>query len=84
MKNIPDGYNVGFNPGRVAGQGVMHCHVHVIPRYHGDTDNPHGGVPGCCPEVGALRLALDLSLTGVHVLPPVRNLITGSEEHGIR
>ena len=45
-KYAPDGYNVGFNAGRVAGQGVMHCHVHVIPRYHGDTDNPRGGVRG--------------------------------------
>jgi diadenosine tetraphosphate (Ap4A) HIT family hydrolase len=45
-KYSPDGYNVGFNAGRVAGQGVMHCHVHVIPRYRGDTDNPHGGVRG--------------------------------------
>jgi diadenosine tetraphosphate (Ap4A) HIT family hydrolase len=45
-KYSPDGYNVGFNSGRVAGQGVMHCHVHVIPRYHGDIDNPHGGVRG--------------------------------------
>jgi diadenosine tetraphosphate (Ap4A) HIT family hydrolase len=45
-KHSPDGYNVGFNAGRVAGQGVMHCHVHVIPRYHGDTDNPHRGVWG--------------------------------------
>jgi len=45
-KYSPDGYNVGFNAGRVAGQGVMHCHVHVIPRYHGDADNPHGGVRG--------------------------------------
>ena len=45
-KYSPDGYNVGFNAGSVAGQGVMHCHVHIIPRYHGDTDNPHGGVRG--------------------------------------
>jgi len=48
-KYTPDGYNVGFNVGRVAGQGVMHCHVHIIPRYRGDTDNPHGGVRGVIP-----------------------------------
>ena len=40
----PDGYNIGYNIGAVAGQTVMHCHCHVIPRYAGDTDNPKGGV----------------------------------------
>ncbi len=40
----PAGYNIGFNVGAVAGQTVMHCHCHVIPRYAGDTDNPRGGV----------------------------------------
>lgn len=29
----PDGFNVGFNAGRPAGQTVMHLHLHVIPRY---------------------------------------------------
>lgn len=32
----PDGYNVGFNCGRWAGQEVMHCHAHLIPRFAGD------------------------------------------------
>lgn len=40
----PDGYNIGYNVGEVAGQSVMHCHCHLIPRYKGDTDNPKGGV----------------------------------------
>ena len=40
----PDGYNIGFNAGVDAGQSVMHCHMHVIPRYHGDTLNPRGGI----------------------------------------
>ena len=40
----PDGYNIGFNAGVDAGQSVMHCHMHVIPRYHGDTINPRGGI----------------------------------------
>ena len=39
----PDGYNVGFNAGEVAGQTVMHLHVHVIPRYRGDMPDPRGG-----------------------------------------
>ena len=45
----PAGYTIGFNVGAVAGQGVMHCHCHVIPRYRGDTDNPRGGVQGVIP-----------------------------------
>ena len=40
----PDGYNIGVNVGRVAGQTVMHMHVHVIPRYKGDIPDPRGGV----------------------------------------
>jgi diadenosine tetraphosphate (Ap4A) HIT family hydrolase len=40
----PDGYNIGFNVGVAAGQTVMHCHCHVIPRYAGDVPNPRGGV----------------------------------------
>jgi diadenosine tetraphosphate (Ap4A) HIT family hydrolase len=29
----PDGYNVGWNSGAVAGQEVFHAHMHVIPRF---------------------------------------------------
>jgi diadenosine tetraphosphate (Ap4A) HIT family hydrolase len=32
----PDGYNIGFNVGAWAGQTIMHCHAHIIPRYAGD------------------------------------------------
>lgn len=46
----PDGYNIGFNVGEAAGQTVMHLHVHVIPRYRGDMDDPRGGVRGVIPE----------------------------------
>lgn len=45
----PAGYNVGFNAGRAAGQTVMHLHVHVIPRYVGDVEDPRGGVRGVIP-----------------------------------
>jgi len=45
----PDGYNVGFNAGRAAGQTVMHLHIHVIPRYTGDMHDPRGGVRGVIP-----------------------------------
>ncbi len=45
----PDGYNIGFNAGEAAGQTVMHLHVHVIPRYAGDVDDPRGGVRWVLP-----------------------------------
>ena len=48
-KNI-SGFNVGFNSGEDAGQTVMHCHIHLIPRRHGDMENPRGGVRGVIPE----------------------------------
>ena len=41
-----DGYNIGINIGKVAGQTVMHLHIHIIPRYTGDVPNPKGGVRG--------------------------------------
>jgi diadenosine tetraphosphate (Ap4A) HIT family hydrolase len=43
------GFNVGINAGKVAGQTIMHCHVHLIPRREGDTENPRGGVRGVIP-----------------------------------
>ena len=46
----PDGYNVGLNCGEVSGQTVLHVHIHVIPRYAGDMENPRGGVRGVIPS----------------------------------
>ncbi|MCK4864488.1 MAG: HIT family protein [Gammaproteobacteria bacterium] len=40
----PDGYNIGINVGEAAGQSVHHLHVHVMPRYKGDVEDPRGGV----------------------------------------
>jgi diadenosine tetraphosphate (Ap4A) HIT family hydrolase len=48
----PDGYNLGVNDGATAGQTVMHLHVHLIPRYRGDSDDPRGGVRHCIPGRG--------------------------------
>ena len=46
----PDGYNIGWNCGQVAGQTIFHCHMHLIPRYQGDVENPIGGVRGVIPN----------------------------------
>lgn len=46
----PDGFNVGFNVGKDSGQTIFHTHIHVIPRYKGDTENPRGGVRGVIPS----------------------------------
>ena len=43
-KHSPDGYNVGVNVGKAAGQSRMHVHVHLIPRYKGDVPDAAGGV----------------------------------------
>lgn len=43
-RHSPDGYNIGVNVGRAAGQSRMHVHVHLIPRYTGDIADPAGGV----------------------------------------
>lgn len=46
----PDGYNVGFNVGAAAGQTVDHLHIHVIPRYMGDVNDPRGGIRHVIPD----------------------------------
>ena len=44
------GFNIGINQGIVAGQTIMHCHIHLIPRRKNDTKNPRGGVRGVIPS----------------------------------
>ena len=43
------GFNIGTNAGKIAGQSIMHCHIHIIPRRKGDVDNPQGGVRAVIP-----------------------------------
>ena len=45
----PDGYNLGVNIGEAAGQTIAHLHIHLIPRYKGDVENPRGGVRNIKP-----------------------------------
>jgi len=44
-KYSPGGYNIVANVGEAAEQKVMHCHIHIIPRYD-DPNNPPGGIKG--------------------------------------
>ncbi len=44
-----EGFNIGTNSGKIAGQSIMHCHIHLIPRRKNDVDNPQGGVRGVVP-----------------------------------
>ena len=46
----PDGFNIGINIGEEAGQTVHHVHIHLIPRFKGDVDDPRGGVRGVIPN----------------------------------
>ena len=46
----PDGYNIGVNVSEAAGQGIFHVHIHLIPRYAGDSVRPQGGVRQILPE----------------------------------
>ncbi len=48
----PDGFNIGINNGEKAGQTIFHAHIHVIPRYSGDVDNPRGGIRHVIPGKG--------------------------------
>jgi diadenosine tetraphosphate (Ap4A) HIT family hydrolase len=43
-RHSPQGYNIGVNVGKAAGQNRMHVHVHLIPRYAGDLPDARGGV----------------------------------------
>ncbi len=55
----PDGYNIGINVGHWAGQSIHHLHIHVIPRYKGDVENPKGGVRGVIPHNKLYQLSTD-------------------------
>ena len=50
LDNEITGFNVGVNIGKDAGQSIMHCHLHLIPRRKGDVEDPRGGVRGVIPE----------------------------------
>ena len=43
-------FNIGTNAGKISGQSIMHCHIHIIPRRDGDVENPQGGVRSVIPN----------------------------------
>ena len=47
--NLVKGFNIGTNSGKAAGQSIMHCHIHLIPRREGDVKSPQGGVRSVIP-----------------------------------
>jgi diadenosine tetraphosphate (Ap4A) HIT family hydrolase len=51
-KYNPGGFNVGFNSGTEAGQTIPHAHIHIIPRYRGDVEDPAGGIRNVIPGRG--------------------------------
>ncbi|MEH2312948.1 MAG: bifunctional class I SAM-dependent methyltransferase/HIT family protein [Nostoc sp.] len=46
----PDGFNVGMNINRAAGQNIMHTSIHIIPRYKGDTISTKSGIRNVIPK----------------------------------
>lgn len=46
----PDGFNVGMNINRAAGQNIMHASIHIIPRYKGDTISTKSGIRNVIPK----------------------------------
>lgn len=49
-KYKPDGFNIGININETAGQTISHVHIHLIPRYRGDVEEPNGGIRGVIPS----------------------------------
>jgi len=44
MGKHPDAYNIGVNDGAAAGRTIHHLHIHIIPRYGSDSQEPEGGI----------------------------------------
>lgn len=45
----PVAFNMGVNEGVGAGQTVSHAHIHIIPRYENDVEDPRGGIRWVVP-----------------------------------
>jgi diadenosine tetraphosphate (Ap4A) HIT family hydrolase len=50
----PDGFNVGMNINKAAGQAMNHATIHIIPRYQGDTNGAKSGMRSVIPKPGRI------------------------------
>jgi len=76
----PDGFNIGINVGKAAGQTIYHLHVHVIPRYVNDVPDPRGGVRHVIPEKGYYTPVPTTDISPNSSPPHSRPLITGESD----
>ena len=53
------GFNIGINQGSAAGQTILHCHIHIIPRRIGDVDDPRGGIRHLMPGKGPYEMDVE-------------------------
>jgi diadenosine tetraphosphate (Ap4A) HIT family hydrolase len=49
-KHHAEGYTIGVNEGDASGRSITHLHIHLIPRHHGDVEDPRGGVRRVVPN----------------------------------
>ncbi|TDC69819.1 HIT family protein [Actinomadura sp. GC306] len=49
-EHFPEAYTIGINDGKAAGRSIDHLHIHLIPRHHGDVDDPRGGIRRAAPN----------------------------------
>jgi diadenosine tetraphosphate (Ap4A) HIT family hydrolase len=56
LNKMPDGFNIGINEGKAAGQTIDHLHIHIIPRFFGDVKNPIGGIRNIIPKMGNYKI----------------------------
>jgi diadenosine tetraphosphate (Ap4A) HIT family hydrolase len=77
----PDGFNIGINDGEIAGQTIMHLHIHLIPRFVGDVVDPQGGVRNLLPGKGPYRSTSSRSQDMVNAIVVSDQLAKLAKDH---